>query len=336
MEISRNLSIPIVVRSQISEARRIASEMGNALGFSEEEVGKIAIVATELATNLLRHASKGELLIQAFDNKNHRLELIALDHGPGIENFPEAMRDGFSTFGGSGTGLGAIKRLSFEFDVYTQPNHGSAFLASFQFKDKLNPSNGLGVICLPKLNEKVSGDGWSYIVDDSRKLFLVVDGLGHGILAAEASRRAIQSFNQNAHQSPAAILNEIHNALRSTRGAAGAVVELDTKSSVVTYAGIGNISSALINYSESRRMVSHNGTLGHDVYKIVEFRYDIPPNSALVMHSDGLGSQWDIRKYPGLFSHHPSLITAVLYRDFNKERDDITVLFSKLESGSNS
>jgi anti-sigma regulatory factor (Ser/Thr protein kinase) len=338
MEIKQNLRIPIQDRSQIAEARRIINELAVYLGFHEKETSKIAIVGTELATNLLRHAQKGEFLVNVIHHQQTPigLELVALDHGPGIRNLPEALRDGFSTYGGSGTGLGAVSRLSLEFDVYSQPNQGSAILARFLKQDKSKVLDNFGIISLPKQEEKVSGDDWSFFFNGSKKSYLVVDGLGHGLRAAEAAKRAVEVFQMNADQNPAEILNSIHGGLRSTRGAAAAISEVDLRKRIVTYAGVGNINSAIITANNSRGLVSHNGTLGHEVHRMNEYVYEFPEGAALLMHSDGLGSQWNMNKYPGLLSRHPSLITSVLYRDFNKERDDVTVLFSKFESDLNS
>ena len=336
MEIKQNFKVPIKDRSEIAEARRIILEMADYLGFKENQTSKIAIVATELATNLFKHAKSGEILVQIIEDKGMPvgIDLIALDHGPGIQNLPEAMRDGYSTYGSSGTGLGAINRLSVEFDIYSQPNQGSAILARYWLNEKSQSENSVAVVNLPKSDQKVSGDGWSYSFNHSIKTFLVVDGLGHGLLAAEAARRAVQVFQQNSHEVPVGILEAIHDGLRATRGAAAAVAQVDLSKKIVHYAGVGNINSAIITSSASRRMVSHNGTLGHEIRKIDEFTYEVPDDGGLLMHSDGLGSQWDFRKYPGLLSHHPQIVNSILYRDFHRDRDDVTVLFSTLKSGA--
>ena len=336
MEIKQNFKVSIQDRSEIAEARRIILEMADYLGFNENQTSNIAIVATELATNLFKHAKQGEILGQMIEVKGTPvgIDLIALDHGPGIRNLPEAMRDGYSTHGSPGTGLGAINRLSVQFDVYSQPNQGSAILARHWLKEMDASENNVAVMNLPKTDEKVSGDAWSYSFNNSTKTFLVVDGLGHGVLAAEAARRAVQIFQQNSHEIPVAILEAIHDGLRSTRGAAAAVTQLDLSKKIIHYAGVGNISSAIVTSSASRRMVSHNGTLGHEIRKLDEFTYELPDDAGLLMHSDGLGSQWDFRKYPGLLSHHPQIVNSILYRDFHKDRDDVTVLFSTLGTGA--
>jgi len=336
MEIKQNFKVSIQDRSGIAEARRIILEMAEYLGFKENQTSKIAIVTTELATNLFKHARKGEILVQIIEDKGTPvgIDLIALDHGPGIHNLPEAMRDGFSTFGSSGTGLGAINRLSVQFDIYSQSNQGSAILARYWLNETAVTENSVAVVNLPKSEEKVSGDSWSYSFNHSMKTFLVVDGLGHGVLAAEAARRAVEIFQQNSNEIPVGILEAIHDGLRSTRGAAAAVTQVDLSKKIIHYAGVGNINSAIITPSASRRMVSHNGTLGHEIRKLNEFTYDAPDDGALLMHSDGLGSHWDFRKYPGILSHHPQIVNSILYRDFHKDRDDVTVLFSTLGTGT--
>ena len=76
-------------------------------------------------------------------------------------------------------------------------------------------------------------------------------------------------------------------------------------------------------------MVSHNGTAGHSAGRIQEFTYPVPPQATIVMFSDGLGSHWDLAAYPGLAQRSPALIAGVLYRDFSRRRDDVTVVVAR-------
>lgn len=73
-------------------------------------------------------------------------------------------------------------------------------------------------------------------------------------------------------------------------------------------------------------MISHNGTVGHTMRKVQEFVYPWVAGSLLVMHSDGLGTQWRIDDRAGLRDEHPQLIAGVLYRDFKRGRDDATIV----------
>jgi anti-sigma regulatory factor (Ser/Thr protein kinase) len=330
-----NLSIAIAIteQSQIGEARRAALALADRLGFQETERGKVGIVVTEMANNLLHHAHGGTILLRAIERQSTLgIEILALDQGPGMVNVDECLQDGFSTAGTFGNGLGAIRRLSDFFEFYSFLGQGTALL-SHTWATPMSPrsetSLEIGAVCLPKQGETVSGDAWAYQTNVDRSLLLVADGLGHGPAAASASSEAVRIFQAHPHESPQAIVEAAHKTLHSTRGAALAITEIDFEQSSVRFVGIGNIAASLSSPTKHHGLVSHNGTVGHEVRKVQEFIYPWHPNGFLIMHSDGLGSQWRLDRYPGLSLKHPSLIAGVLYRDFNRERDDVTVLVAK-------
>ena len=158
---------------------------------------------------------------------------------------------------------------------------------------------------------------------------MIADGLGHGPNAAAASQAAVRVFLGSAELLPSAILSEMHGALRSTRGAAVAVASLDGATGEIRYAGVGNVTGTIVNGSESRSMVSHNGTVGHEMRKVQEFTYPWPQDSIVVMHSDGLQSHWRLDRYPGLAARHAAVIAGLLYRDFSRGRDDLTAVVAR-------
>ncbi|HEY9602069.1 MAG TPA: ATP-binding SpoIIE family protein phosphatase [Allocoleopsis sp.] len=334
---NHSIALPILESSQAGEARRRAVAFASRLGFNETERGKVALVVTEVANNLVRHAQDGVLLLQALEqNGIAGVEILSLDKGPGINNLNECLRDGFSTRGTPGNGLGAIDRLSTLFDIHSVPSVGTAILsrcwASPLPQERPQEHLNLGAVCLPKTGEEVSGDTWAIAQSDRVHLLLVADGLGHGPLAAQASLAAVRVFRENAHRSPKAIMEAAHAALRSTRGAAVAIAAIDLERQILHFAGVGNIAGTIINPAGNSNLVSHNGTVGHEVRKIQEFTYPWPRGGLLVMHSDGLKSQWRLERYPGLLAKHPSLSAGVLYRDFNRGRDDVTVVVAREEA----
>jgi hypothetical protein len=253
-----------------------------------------------------------------------------------MANVKQCLRDGFSTAGTPGTGLGAIARLSTFFDIYSVPALGTALVMQvFPDRRSIIPYFSqdcqlkIGAIQLPKAGEEISGDAWVVENQSDRSLILVADGLGSGPLAAEASREAVRILRENTNLSPKTILERAHEALRKTRGAAVAIATIDRERQSLCYAGIGNIAGAIATGTNRHSLVSHNGIVGHQIRKIQEFIYPWTSHSLLVMHSDGLGTQWSLEKYPGLATHYPSLIASVLYRDFHRSRDDVTVLVAK-------
>ena len=326
------LSIPVVETTQVGDARRSAVTLAASLHFSEERRGVVAIVVTELATNLVRHAKGGEIILRPITaGDTLAVEVLASDRGPGIGNLSDALRDGFSTFGTPGTGLGAASRLSNAFDIFTSPQ-GTIVLS--QISSGPAPLQAqkpeVGVICLPVASEVACGDAWSVRKTvDARTMILVADGLGHGIHAAAASHAAVELFEANVELDLPELVTVLHKGLRSTRGAAIAIVELNSGRNELRFVGVGNISGTLIIDGKTRSTVSHNGTVGAEVHRIKEFNYPWPNDGMLVLHSDGLRSQWNLDAYRGLRMRHPSIIGAVLYRDFRRDRDDVTVMVIK-------
>ncbi len=318
--------------SGVGEARRSALGFAADLGMGEVDAGRVAIVATELARNLIRHASGGVMLIGLFEDETGAgVECIALDTGPGIAEPTAAMRDGFSTAGGPGTGLGAINRLSHAFDVYSRPGHGSAFLARVQGGvPAAAPSPPrYGGISVPKPGEDACGDAWRIKRHGDDLAILVVDGLGHGPLAADAAGAATRAFDLGKGRADPEAMERLHLALRSTRGAAASIAVLPSASNEVAFIGVGNVMGVVASGLETRRMVSFNGTLGHSLKSVRTFTYPTLGDTIAVLASDGVGTHWSFDAYPGLKARHPSLIAAVLYRDFARHRDDATVAVVK-------
>jgi anti-sigma regulatory factor (Ser/Thr protein kinase) len=324
--------VDITDHSSAGEVRRGIVAHAQSLGMNETDSGKISIAVTELATNIVKHAETGKILWEPVTQERITgLRVIALDRGPGIRDVAAALSDGFSTSGTSGNGLGAVRRLATRFDLYSVPNRGTCVFAEFWPQGKLPPGDTfeLGVVSLAVRGELVCGDGWGIKPTADRSFFMVVDGLGHGTFAAEAAREAERVLAETRATSAESILRDCHDALRKTRGAAGAIAAISRDKGTVIFSGVGNISGTIVDGQSRRGMASHNGTLGHQIHKFQEFTVPWNADSLLVMHSDGLGTKWDLNQYPGLAKKHPGIIAAVLYRDFERERDDVTVLAAK-------
>ncbi|HVW10185.1 MAG TPA: ATP-binding SpoIIE family protein phosphatase [Bryobacteraceae bacterium] len=324
-------------QSQTAEARRVARLQAQNLGFDETRIEQVAIVTTEVCTNLLKHAGGGEVLIQALDAdaaSPPALELIALDKGPGIGNLDQALRDGYSTGGSSGHGLGAIVRLASASDFYSETSRGAAVLARWTLgpqppAGKL-PALQIGAVNVAKPGQDVCGDAWGVEQTPDFSVLMLADGLGHGIDARTAAAEAVRILHSVPGLAPAEIVERAHLALRSTRGAALAVARVDRHRERVTFSGIGNISAQIYSGAgESQHLVSVHGTAGFQTAKIREFEYPWPDRGMLLMHSDGLGTHTTPSGSPGLLLRDPSLISAVLYRDFARGNDDATILVAR-------
>jgi anti-sigma regulatory factor (Ser/Thr protein kinase) len=328
--------IAVADPSQVGEARRAAVRIGEAAQFGETAQGRLAIIATELGTNLLRHAQTGKLLLQEIQTScGKAVEILALDSGPGIVNIEQSMRDGYSTAGTAGNGLGAIQRLSDEFDIFSQPQHGTVvFSRVFGQSDRsrVEGEPAWGVISIPTRHEVVCGDVWRLAHADGHFAVMIADGLGHGPFAAEAAEKVAEAFDAKPFVPPGVFLKSAHAAASGTRGAAVAMAHLNVEDQIWKYAGVGNISGTLCSAMQSRGMCSHNGIVGSQLRKVQEFDYPRSDNDLLVMYSDGLQTRWAFDAYPGLATRHPAVIAGVLYRDFERGRDDVTVVVVRLGS----
>lgn len=335
-------AIPVSEGSQVAEARRIVVALAERVGFTPEEAGRAAIVATELATNLVKHGGGGTILASLVsENGSDGVEVIAVDSGPGMGDISACLRDGHSTAGSAGQGLGSVSRQAHSMDIVSWPGHGTAVLARLgrgrtpppgHFIPHASSSLAFGAVSTPKPGEEVCGDAWAVARDrEGRPLLLVADGLGHGAAAAEASTAAVRIFSSRASEvfDLTDLLERIHHGLRATRGAAVAVSALDIATGRATFAGVGNIAGAVVSPGDVRRMISHNGSAGVSARRFQAFEYPLPRDSLVVMHSDGISTSWALDRYPGLFAAHPSLIAAILWRDCCRGRDDATVLVAR-------
>lgn len=318
--------------SRIAEVRRATALLGHANGLSAELVAQAALVTSELCTNILKYAGHGEIRLKVLSANEvaHGLDIVALDRGPGIADIEAASRDGFSTGGSLGIGLGAVRRAAALFDIYTGPGLGTALLVRLQEKKVAAPAETgfvVGSRMTPIRGETVSGDGWSCLQRSESIMVALVDGLGHGVKAAEAARAAIEAFHRSARDAgPAQAIGLAHQALKGTRGAVMAVASIDRRTQRLGFAGLGNIGAVVHAPGATVRLVSADGTVGYGARQARDSTAPWSQGATLILNSDGLSSRWNLARHPGLLVRHPETIAAVLHRDFARNTDDATVV----------
>ncbi|GAB7040970.1 MULTISPECIES: SpoIIE family protein phosphatase [Catenuloplanes] len=318
--------------SVASTVRRAADRLAEMLALPERAASDLSIVTAELTSNLLKHAVDGTLLLRPVRNADTAgVELVAVDSGPGMADLSRFIRDGHSTAGTLGIGLGAIVRQAGWYDMHSVPGRGTTVAVQVWPGDVPEPAWAAGA-SRPITGEAVSGDGYAIRVADGRHQVLVSDGLGHGPLAATASQAAVNAFRAAPAVPPAALVETVHRAIAHTRGAAVAVAELDAAAGLVRYAGLGNIAGTIVDGISRRGMISLPGIAGHQRRQVREYEYPIGPSAAVVMHSDGVVDRWQPADYPGLNTAAPVLIAATVLRDAGVRRDDACVLAARLPS----
>lgn len=320
---------PIGDATQVAPARRGVSTFAAAMGFDEEDAGRAALVATELGTNLVKHGAGGELIVRKITSGTRKgLEVLSLDQGPGMEDVAKCLRDGYSTGGSPGTGLGAVERLSQHFEIYSRPGQGTAVLAHLWPDSKRPPPERLeiGSLVIPKPGETECGDAWCYSERVDSLLVLGIDGLGHGFGASQAAAEACRVFDIEKHRPPSRIMPVLHEALRPTRGVAATLLEVDWDAGRATSVAVGNVTAALITGTEIKRIAADNGIVGHAMSRPRELQHECHADTVVLLYSDGLTSHWHPERYPGLMQHHAALIAGVFYRDCKRGRDDCLVV----------
>jgi anti-sigma regulatory factor (Ser/Thr protein kinase) len=330
--LSGGLHLEVHEPSQVGGARRAVATLARQLGLSDDDAGAASLAVTELATNLVRHGGGGEIALWWSPDSSGEpmIELVVMDSGPGMADVARSFGDGYSTSGTAGSGLGSVRRAARELDAWSHPRRGTVlWLRLGRRQPGVAPGRfAIGALTTPRPGQECFGDAWAVVEREGVLTALVVDGVGHGPQAADASRLAVAHFYDHPGETPEETMAGVHEALGGSRGAVAGVARLDPAAGTLRWAAVGNIAGLLVapGGGTVRRFVSHNGTLGHAADRIQGFEHACPPGSVLVLHSDGVATSWSLDDYPGLAARHPAVIAGVLHRDHRRGRDDATVL----------
>ncbi len=334
MDFNLHKSFHIEDRSYLSLVKNYVRDVATHADLAVEEKGKLDIIVTELITNLVKYAHSGrKLLIKpVLKGTIPGVEIISIDKGPGMTDVSRRMEDGYSSSGTKGEGLGAIKRLSDEFDIYSVPRSGTIVLSRI-YKKKVNiydndPKERLEIksIQIAKPGEELCGDGFHLAFGPNDVSILLTDGLGHGPEAHLASQKAIDVFKENLSSTPDHILKTINESIRKTRGAVGMVLNFNLQNKILSYCGVGNISCKVFSFDETRNLISFNGILGLNVSRVNSNTVSWESGKLAIIYSDGMLSTWELASYHNITAHDLSILTAALYRDYFRKTDDFTVI----------
>jgi len=118
--------------ADIYTAAGMARDLAREIGFGKADAARIEIVVRELASNIIRHAGRGQIhLREVATDGRQGLEVEAVDQGPGIPDVELALQDGYSTTGkGLGSGLPAVRRLMDTFEIETAAGQGTRVRAT--------------------------------------------------------------------------------------------------------------------------------------------------------------------------------------------------------------
>jgi anti-sigma regulatory factor (Ser/Thr protein kinase) len=328
--------IGVIHGSDVNEARQRAQAMALAIGFDETTSAEVALAVSELGTNLLRHTKGGTLaLTPLVDGRRVGMQVIAQDCGPGIADVEQALRDGFSTAGGLGYGLGTVNRLMDELDIVSElgTSGGTRIACRRWLRTHVRRAmpGPLGFGAASRAHPRMTENGDAFVIKcwDDSALVAVIDGLGHGPFARRAAQTARQYVERHVDQPLDVIFRGVGRACRATRGVVMALARFDWGGTRLTFASIGNIEARVFGSVEPINFALRRGIVGVNAPNPVVTLHRWQPNQVLVLHSDGLTTHWRWEDFRDLRSVSASVMARRLLQALAKDDDDATVLVVK-------
>lgn len=298
------------------------------MSWAAEDVRRVTSVVTELGTNLLRFAKTGRLLIARRAHAKD-IEVISVDEGPGFVFYDFLNSAINATVRGPKTGLSAVREASDDFAIHSDVPSGTVLVARIRSGPPSQSENSpfrLGAICVPAPYETMCGDGWASAEQDGSLTLLMADGLGHGPEAAKASQAATEVFSAHPSGDLGDLLQRVHGALKSTRGAVACILRVEGDRSMISYTGAGNIAGRVVSGISDRSVITQPGTVGLQIRKPVVSTLERPEYALVILHSDGIEMRWKAETIRPLLQKDPTLIAAMLFRNHTRHRDDVTIM----------
>ena len=323
-------------RTYVSFVKREIHRNLSQSNFTKNRIAEIDIIVSELTSNVIKHAGGGEILYRICDHDGaSTLELITIDHGPGMIDVQKMMKDGTSTTNTLGHGLGAIQRMSTDFHLYSIPKWGTISYTTIKSSDEKTPGRSsdleIRALCIPKPSENLCGDGYAVVRTKEDIRIFFGDGLGHGEFANEAIVQAKNFFLTCKDPEPVDIINQMHKQVRKTRGLVGSIAILNFKTRQWKLCGVGNINTRLYGGMMFKHYMAYNGIIGLNIPgSMKQSVVEAEKNQQLIMCSDGIRTRWELTKYPSILKHDAMILAASLYKDFNRRTDDSSVFIGKV------
>jgi len=347
MEINREqiLILEIDSDADVGVCRRKSVSLAGQLGFDDVKIGEVAILVSELVTNVLKHGGgKGRIMIcQLQDDQNRKaIEIWCCDQGDGIQNVEKAMHDGFTNKQTLGIGLGTIRRFSDIFEINPKLNDtriSTVLKPINNYKHcirivKWIPENHwkgtnrnliTGAVSRCKPGEILNGD--SYVISNlssDKTIAAIIDGLGHGKEAHMASNIIKEQILLKSELPLNELINYTHQAARGTRGAVIGLVYINIETSKLYFVGIGNIEGFILSPSSKKSLISFGGILGHNIRTPQIFEFPFKSGDAVCLFSDGINTRWNTDEIN--WKEHPQKIADFLINNYSRSNDDATVL----------
>ena len=310
--------------------------MARGIGFDQTACEEIAIVVSELASNIIWYAGEGEVTLEPVDNgEQSGIQVEARDAGPGIPDVDQALVDGFSTRGGLGYGLGTVHRMMDELEITSQQGGAQGtratcrrWLRTIDHRTSPSPLDfGVATRAHPLMD--INGDAFILRQWDHSALAGVIDGLGHGRLAHDAAHAARDYIESHYDLPLAGIFRGVGIACRSTRGVVMALARFEWAQGKMSFASVGNITARVLGYSSPVDFAVRRGVLGLNAPNPVITEHPWGSANVMILHTDGIKSRWGWRDFAGRMDLPAEDLAQLLLQTLDKGQDDATIIVVK-------
>jgi anti-sigma regulatory factor (Ser/Thr protein kinase) len=318
---------PTLDEAAVAVARARVRQLAVDVGLEREDVGRLALIASELGHNQLRHAFEGEMAVVAIERGGVKgVELWAVDRGGGIVDARAALLGEHHGGDSLGVGLAGAMRMADEMDIEVRLGAGTTIRARKFVRPPAHRSE-VGIIVAPAAGEKVSGDGAALVRRGDLLVVAGIDGLGHGP-DAHAAAAAAEEVVRATVGGPEAILSAMDQRLAGTRGAAASVITLDVGTRELEAAGVGNLTARICTARASSTLVGRAGTLGtpRGHGRIVVQRARLEPGEVLILFSDGLKRETTLTEALATLREPPIVMAQHLLDHYGRGHDDALVI----------
>ena len=319
--------IPVIDEASVALVRARVREEAARVGLGDVPTAALVNVASELAHNQRVHARSGVVVVRSAQRGEERgLEVVAADLGGGIADVARALEGKRSTPDSLGVGLAAVLELADEVDIDVRLGEGTCVWAR-KFDGPAPRRPRVGVFGRRYPGEPCSGDDAAFVRAGGALVVGVVDGLGHGEMARQASVRAARVIADGGDLAPERVLAECDRRLVHTRGAVMAAARLDAAGEV-SVAGVGNVGAHVYGVGPSWRFGGSSFVLGAPggARRIALEKHWVRARDILVPFSDGIRSKLDLTGERELLREHPAVIAQRIVERFARDDDDVLVM----------
>lgn len=322
----------------------------------------LSTVVSELGSNILKFAGSGEIRLRALQEAHRKgVEIVAEDHGPGIDNIARALEDHFSSAGTLGLGLPSVRRIMSELEIESAPGHGTRVTARKWLIDRLGahapnmhtpvvapptaaPSpgeSGVGRLPLqvdsavavrPCYPERLSGDQVTLSADDHQLFAALVDASGHGPEAHATARALIAEIDRAPHLPLDVMLKQLHVLAQGGRGASVGLLRIDRIAHTLQYAGVGNV-RLLVRGVHAHSGVARDGVVGQRLPSPMVQTFSLSEGDLVVLFSDGVSESSLLHAWPEYLREADPDVANRLVRQLGRFSDDASCVVLQCRSG---